>query len=318
MWGFDYKESWVQKNWCFWTVVLEKTLESPLDCKEIQPVHPEGNQSWVFIGRTDVETETPNTLATWCEEVTHLKRPWCWESLKVGGEGDNRGWDGWMASPNQWTWVWVDSGSWWWTGRPGVLRFMGLQRVGHNWATELNWTELLILTTAVVDRAWKLRFFSSCQDFAASTCIVSLQTSPEPSSMHRSPSWFTLGNPKVQGWRRMDVQREEPVQKCSRLSSFRWSSLGPGDGGNVPHQTCALPLWTTASWNSCWHSTEPASSVSASTWVGFLRKQFLRSLACNMFRKKWSWDGNLEKLWEGSWIGQRVSWAVLQSFPGGS
>ena len=78
------------------------------------------------------------TLATWCKELTHLKRPWCWERLKVGAEGDNRGWDGWMASPTQRTWVWVDSGSWWWTGRPGVLRFMGSQRVGHNWATELN------------------------------------------------------------------------------------------------------------------------------------------------------------------------------------
>ena len=80
-----------------------------------------------------------NTLATWCEELTHLKRPWCWERLKVGREGDNRGWDGWMASPTQWTWVWVNSGSWWWTGRPGVLQSIGLQRVRHNWATELNW-----------------------------------------------------------------------------------------------------------------------------------------------------------------------------------
>ena len=80
-------------------------------------------------------------MATWCEELTHLKRHWCWEGLGAGGEGDDRGWDGWMASPNRWTWVWVNSGSWWWTGRPGVLRFTGLQRVGHDWATELNWTE---------------------------------------------------------------------------------------------------------------------------------------------------------------------------------
>ena len=71
----------------------------------------------------------------------HCKRPWCWEWLKAGGEGDNRGWDGWMVSLTQWTWVWVDSGSWWWTGRPGVLRFTGSQRVRHNWVTELNWTE---------------------------------------------------------------------------------------------------------------------------------------------------------------------------------
>ena len=82
------------KNWCFLTVVLEKTLETPLDCKELQAVHPKGNQSWIFIGRTDAEVET-NTLATWCEELTHWKRPWCWERLKAGGEGDDRGCDGW-------------------------------------------------------------------------------------------------------------------------------------------------------------------------------------------------------------------------------
>ena len=84
-----------------------------------------------------------NTLATWCEELTHLKRPWCWERLRVGGEGDNRGWDGWMTSLTQWTWVQVDSRSWWWTGRPGVLWFTGSQGVWHDWATELNWTELI-------------------------------------------------------------------------------------------------------------------------------------------------------------------------------
>ena len=78
-----------------------------------------------------------NTLATWCEELTHLKRPWCWERLREGREVEHRGWEGWMASPTQWTWVWVDSGSCWWTGRPGELQFMGSQRVGHNWATKL-------------------------------------------------------------------------------------------------------------------------------------------------------------------------------------
>ena len=84
-----------------------------------------------------------STLDTWCEEVTHLKIPWCWERLRAGGEGDDRGWDGWMASLTQCTWVWVNSGSGWWTWRPGVLQLMGLQRVGHDWATELNWTEFL-------------------------------------------------------------------------------------------------------------------------------------------------------------------------------
>ena len=80
-----------------------------------------------------------NTLATWCKELTHSKRPWCWERLKAGREEDDRGWDGWMASPTRRTWVWVSSRSWWWTGRPGVLQSMGSPRVGHDWATELNW-----------------------------------------------------------------------------------------------------------------------------------------------------------------------------------
>ena len=75
------------------------------------------------------------------ERMTHWKRLWCWEGLGAGGEGDDRGWDGWVASLTRWTWVWVNSGSWWWTGRPGVLSFMGSQRVGHDWVTELNWTE---------------------------------------------------------------------------------------------------------------------------------------------------------------------------------
>ena len=82
-----------------------------------------------------------STLATSCEVLTHWKRPWCWEGLGAGGEGEDRGWGGWMASPTWWTWVWVNSGSWWWTGRPGVMRFMGSQRVGNDWETELNWTE---------------------------------------------------------------------------------------------------------------------------------------------------------------------------------
>ena len=145
MWELDYKVSWAPKTWCFWTVVLEKTLESPMEYKEIQPVHPKGNQSWIFVGRTDTEVETP--VLTWCEELTHWKRPRCSERLKVGGEGDDRGWDGWMASLTLWTWVWVGSRSWWWTGKPGMLQSMGSQRVGHDWATELNWISSLAMQT---------------------------------------------------------------------------------------------------------------------------------------------------------------------------
>ena len=139
MWELDYKESWALKNRCFWTVMLAKTLESPLDCKEIQPVHPKRNQFWIFIGRTDAEAEA---LILWPPDVENWliwKRPWFWERLKVGWEGDNRGWGGWMASPTQWTWVWVNSGSWWWTGRPGVLQSMGSQ----SWRWLSDWTDWL-------------------------------------------------------------------------------------------------------------------------------------------------------------------------------
>ena len=105
---------------------------SPLTANNSKPVL---NVHW----RTDAEAETPILMATWWEELTHWKRPWCWERLKAGREGDDRGWDGWMASPTQWTWVWASSGSWWWTGRPGVLQSMGWQRFRHEWETELNW-----------------------------------------------------------------------------------------------------------------------------------------------------------------------------------
>ena len=141
MWELDYKESWVLKNWCFWTVVLEKTLESPLHCKEIQPVHSKGNQ-WISLDWC--WSWNSNTWAAWCKEWTHLKRPWCWERLKAGGEGGDRGWDGWIASPTQWTWVWVNSENWWWTGRPDVLQSMGSQRVRHDWATELYYIILVL------------------------------------------------------------------------------------------------------------------------------------------------------------------------------
>ena len=109
--------------------MLEKTLESPLYCKMIQPVHPKGNQSWIFIWKDWCWSWDSNTLATCCEELTHLKRPWCWERLKSVGKGDDRGRDGWMASSTQWTWVWASSGRRWRTEKPGVLQSMGSQRV---------------------------------------------------------------------------------------------------------------------------------------------------------------------------------------------
>ena len=124
MWELDNKEGRVPKNWCFQTVVLEKTFEIPLNCKEMKPVNPKGNQPWIFIGRTETVAETP---ILWPPDV---------KKRLIGGEGGNRGWDGWMASLTQWTWVWVNSGRWWRTGKPGVLQSMGLQRVRRDWATE--------------------------------------------------------------------------------------------------------------------------------------------------------------------------------------
>ena len=120
-------------SWCFWTMVLEKTLESPLDCKQIKSLNPKGTQPWIFIGNTAAEAEVPILWPPDEKSPSHWKRPWCWERLKAGGEGDDRGWDGWMASLTRWTWVWANSGSWWWTGRPDVLQFMGSQRVKRDW-----------------------------------------------------------------------------------------------------------------------------------------------------------------------------------------
>ena len=94
-----------------------------------------------FLWREWCWSWNSSTLVTSCEEVTHWKRLWCWEGLRAGGEGDNRRWDGWNAPLTRWTWVWVNSSSWWWIGRPGVLQYVGSQRVGHDWATELYWTE---------------------------------------------------------------------------------------------------------------------------------------------------------------------------------
>ena len=155
MWELDHKEGRVPKKWCLRTVVLEKTSEISLDSKEIKPVNPKGHRPWIFTGRTDVEAEAPilwpvlgvhwkdwcwswnsKPLATWREELTHWKRPWCWERLKAGGEGDNNGWDGWMASLIQRAWTWANSGRCWGAGRTCMLQSTGVTRVEHNLATE--------------------------------------------------------------------------------------------------------------------------------------------------------------------------------------
>ena len=149
MWELYYKESWEPKNWCFWTVVLEETLESPLACKEIQPVYPKGNQSWIFIGRTDAEAETP-ILFHLMRRADSLEK-----TLMLGKiEGwRRRGWQRmrWLVvSLTWWTWIWASSGSWWWTGKLNVLQSLRSQRVGHDWATELNWMNSAWWVTGII------------------------------------------------------------------------------------------------------------------------------------------------------------------------
>ena len=151
MWEVDHNESWAVKNWCFWIMVLEKILKSPLACKEIQAVNPKGNQSWIFIGRLMLKLELwyfghlmgrANSL----EKTLIAGKNWGQEekgTTEGGGITDS------MASPTEWTWVWASSGNWWWTEKPSVLQSMGSQRVGHDRATEMtDWlNDLVVLPT---------------------------------------------------------------------------------------------------------------------------------------------------------------------------
>ena len=138
MWELDYEESWAPKNSCFWTVMLEKTLESPLDYNEIQPVHPKGDQSRVFIGRLMLKLKL-QYFGHLMRRANSFEKSLMLGKIEDRMRRDDRRQDGWMASLTQWTWVLVNSRSWWWTGRPGVLQFMVSQIFRHNWATELNW-----------------------------------------------------------------------------------------------------------------------------------------------------------------------------------
>ena len=137
MWELDCEEGWAPKNWCFWTVVLEKTLESPLICKDIQPVHSKGDQAWNFFGRNDAKAETP---VLWPPHAKSwlIGRLWCWEGMGAGGEGDDRGWEGWMASLTRWTSLSelqelvMDRGAW----------RAAIHGVAESWTQLSDWTEL--------------------------------------------------------------------------------------------------------------------------------------------------------------------------------
>ena len=182
------------------------------------PVHSEGDQPWDFFGG--------NTLATSCEELTHWKRLWCWEGLGAGGEGDDRGWEGWMASPTRWTWVWVNSGSWWWTGRPGVLQFMESQRdmtERLNW-TELNWTEATLHQTS----PW--------------SCESPLRKSPTPGDACEIHTFWSSALDKLNGnvmwWGVCDSLSPRWLQRIP--PSLSVSAIPP----LVVNEACASPPWS--------------------------------------------------------------------------
>ena len=183
-------------TWCFWIVVLEKTLESLLDCEESQPVLKGINPGCSLEGL--MLKLKLQYLATSCEELTHWKRPWCWVRLKAGGEGDNREWDGWMATLTQWTWIWVGSKSWWWARRPGMRWFMGSQRVRHNW----DWIELNMKKKSYVDNNKLCKILQAMGKPDHFTCLLrNLYSGQEPTvkTRHGTTDWFQIGKGVGQG-----------------------------------------------------------------------------------------------------------------------
>ena len=201
-------ESWTIKKAEHWRTdafeLLEKTLESPSDCKEIQSIIKKISPEYLLKGWC--WSWYSNTLATWCKELTHWKRPWCWERLKAGGEGENR--DDWMASLTLWTWVWASSGSWWWTGKAGVLQFMGLQWVRHEWATEL--TPLLTSQVCIFcdKHPWLLHLTFLPE------CSLLLLGSHQPSG------WDPARNPDLMYWLSSQALKQAGLGLKSNYRTF--------------------------------------------------------------------------------------------------
>ena len=213
MWDLDCEESWVLKNWCFWTVVLEQTLESPLDCKEIQPVHSEGDQPWVFFGRNDANAETP---VLWPPHAKSWLIGKDYDAGRDWGQEEKGTTEDEMARWHpltRWIWVWVNSGSWWWIGRPGVLRFMGSQRPGGDWSTELNWTELNRWNTEYICNEILLTKFLQRRE----SCIL----------WQCGWIWRTLGkwnNPVIE-WQILNDSTYTGYPKWSDPEKLRWKRL---------------------------------------------------------------------------------------------
>ena len=158
MWELDCKESWVPNNWCFWTVVLRRLLRVPwTESRSNQSILKEISPEYLLEGlMLHLKLQYFDHLM-WITDS--LEKSLMLERLKAGGKGDDRRWDSWMVSLSQWTWIWVNSGSWWWTGKPGVLQSMGSQRVGHDWMTELHWTELVTLYEEERDKERRIQFW---------------------------------------------------------------------------------------------------------------------------------------------------------------
>ena len=173
--------SWAPKIWCFWAMVLEKTLESALDCKEIRSVHSEGDLPWISLDGMMLNLKL-QYFGHLMRSVYWLEKLWCWDELGAGREGDDRGWDGWMASLTLCMWVWVNSGSWWWTGRPCMLQFMGLQRVRHEWETKLYWKSTLFICTDKEFIAVNLKSISLLK--------INISSNFNMANVHRHSQWW--------------------------------------------------------------------------------------------------------------------------------